>query len=266
MSAHPTRHSSPFLFKLQRPSSRSRPPPPLFKVKRRPTIDFAYDPVSVPSHFDLSNRATAAPPGSDTLPPLEESVEGPVPGGNAEQSSAPTRSDTGLPELSPGIEYRSLSTNDNDYRIEPYRLIDNQPDTHNLPQNPFGRVDDGYLEIESCIEEITELIQITSPGCQTPCIGTRYAAKRCDDLVAECQPDFKLEDLEHWPGGSKLSLMLLAESFKAANPMEIPWLTGLILSRDPAGCGSRFVRVGIFRIRDKSTLFSSCKPQRIVVA
>jgi hypothetical protein len=25
------------------------------------------------------------------------------------------------------IEYRSLSTNDNDYRIEPYRLIDNQP-------------------------------------------------------------------------------------------------------------------------------------------
>lgn len=91
-------------------------------------------------------------------------------------------------------------------------------------------------------------------------------------MVAECYPDF--EGLVEFSNHSYLSLLLLTESFDAGDAHRDavkdidngPWLVGLILTQSLANCESEFIRIGVFRIREKGSMFGESKPQRIILA
>lgn len=134
-----------------------------------------------------------------------------------------------------------------------------------IDQSPFGMIDGGCLEIKGCIEKITSIAQAATHDDQTLCEHLSYSAKRNNVVVAECQPDFPFEDLQHWPGGSNLSLLLLGESVDAGHLNRLPWEVGLVLAQAHYGGEPRFVRIGVFRIREESSFFKNSQPQLVMV-
>ena len=149
-------------------------------------------------------------------------------------------------------------------KIEPSRL----------QQNSFGLVSDVYLTITAKLHPIDAIIRAKNLNPNR--IGVWYDAIFENVAIAECQLDFRLDDLLGWQEELKLSMLLVGESHPIEDSEQFyidsnfdalggRWLTGIILAIDPTE-RSKYLRVGFFLIKGTSSLFDDVDERTVTIA
>lgn len=147
-------------------------------------------------------------------------------------------------------------------------------ESNRLQQASFGPVSDIYLRITGKIHPIDAIIRAQNLNPNRT--GVWYDAMFQNAAIAECQLDFKLEDLLSWQEDLQLSMLLIGES----NPVErfeksymdsnfdglgYTWLTGIILALHPVERW-KCLRIGFFLIKGMSSLFDNADERTITLA
>ncbi|SCO58685.1 uncharacterized protein FFMR_15841 [Fusarium fujikuroi] len=121
-------------------------------------------------------------------------------------------------------------------------------------QNRFS-MNDVQISIRGHMKRITAIVETGGSENPTSYSNWAYAVQVDENIVAECRPDY--EELLYASDKFDLSLLLLADSCDANHEDETSWLIGLMLIYNEF----KFIRVGIFRIRDESSLFDDTEAQ-----
>lgn len=150
-----------------------------------------------------------------------------------------------------------------------------EPTLDNSSESPFLNGSNTSLTACGYLEPITTLVRLPEDSVNLTKRQWLYDAINGDTPVAECSPDFELDELWSKQRHPHLWLLLLGESYPVEDDTRTAlgkdisserWLSGLVLTLDPAGDKMRYTRVGLFLIRGESSFFDNSKSQSFTIA